>query len=115
MLGSDHDGERASAAFQANKLLRDAGFTWHELIEAARRNSNPKEQKQQQSYQAPPPPKSDQSSTHTWQERVTACLNQPHLFTAWEFGFLNNMNSWTGDPTEKQWAVMKGLFARVKV
>lgn len=32
MLGSDHEGERAAAAFQATKMLRSAGLTWEELL-----------------------------------------------------------------------------------
>lgn len=32
MLGSDHDGERASAAAKADRLVRDAGLTWPEII-----------------------------------------------------------------------------------
>ena len=32
MFGSNHAGERASAAAKANKLVRDQGLTWPEII-----------------------------------------------------------------------------------
>ena len=34
MLGSEHDGERAAAAMQAFKMVRDAGLTWDRIIQA---------------------------------------------------------------------------------
>jgi hypothetical protein len=34
MLGSAHDGERASAAALANKLIRSSGLTWSDVIRA---------------------------------------------------------------------------------
>lgn len=34
MLGSDHDGERAAAALQATKMVRDAGLSWDRIIQA---------------------------------------------------------------------------------
>jgi hypothetical protein len=32
MLGSAHDGERASAAAKADQLVRGSGSTWHEVV-----------------------------------------------------------------------------------
>lgn len=32
MLGSDHDGERASAAALATKMLKAAGLTWADIL-----------------------------------------------------------------------------------
>ena len=32
MLGSEHDGERAAAALQADRLVRGAGTTWEALL-----------------------------------------------------------------------------------
>ena len=32
MLGSAHDGERASAALLATRMVRDRGITWADLI-----------------------------------------------------------------------------------
>ena len=39
MLGSDHAGERAAAALQATRIIREAGWTWRDVIEAARRDT----------------------------------------------------------------------------
>src|SRR3546814_18882226 len=32
LLGSDHDGERASAAVAATAIIRNAGLTWEQII-----------------------------------------------------------------------------------
>jgi hypothetical protein len=32
MLGSDHDGERASAGLKADTYVRSLGLTWHEIL-----------------------------------------------------------------------------------
>ena len=32
MLGSDHAGERAAAALQASRILKEAGLTWHDVL-----------------------------------------------------------------------------------
>ena len=32
LFSSDHDGERASAAAMANKLIRQRGLTWQQII-----------------------------------------------------------------------------------
>lgn len=34
MLGSEHPGERASAALAAHRMMLGAGLTWRELLEA---------------------------------------------------------------------------------
>jgi hypothetical protein len=39
MFGSDHEGERASAAALADKFLRDLGLTWRDII-SRQRNSD---------------------------------------------------------------------------
>lgn len=35
MCGSSHDGERASAAALADRLVRDAGLVWEQVVAAA--------------------------------------------------------------------------------
>jgi hypothetical protein len=32
MLGSDHDGERANAGRLADRMVRDAGLTWCDVV-----------------------------------------------------------------------------------
>jgi hypothetical protein len=40
MFGSDHAGERATAALKADRLVRDQGLTWPDVILPARRSSS---------------------------------------------------------------------------
>jgi hypothetical protein len=34
VFGSDHDGERAAAAAMADKIVRDLGLTWADIIQS---------------------------------------------------------------------------------
>jgi hypothetical protein len=44
LLGSDHDGERSAAALRATAILRDAGWTWRDLVERALAPAPPRAQ-----------------------------------------------------------------------
>ncbi len=41
MLGSAHDGERASAARMADEMVRDTGLTWAQLLDQSRPDKRP--------------------------------------------------------------------------
>ena len=76
MLGSDHDGERAAAALQATRIIREAGWTWRDVIEAA----GSRHEAPIQFDRAP-----------TWREQVDDCLVMHWRFTAWEMQFLRSL------------------------
>jgi len=42
MLGSDHDGERASAALLATRMLKEAGLVWADLVIHTKADSDPR-------------------------------------------------------------------------
>jgi hypothetical protein len=76
MLGSSQSGERAAAALQAERLRREAGLTWFEIV-------------------APP------ASTRTFSRRadiestadaIAFCLAWPDALTPWEWDFLQSIS-----------------------
>ena len=74
MLGSDFDGEVATAGRLADKLVRAAGLTWHDVLSPSL-----------------PPPDRDPGADPPrgdWRRTAAACRRYPHLINRWEADFL---------------------------
>jgi hypothetical protein len=80
MLGSDHVGERASAAAKADALVRSRGLRWTDVI-------------------VPP---AQATTTSDWQVMAAYCLDRHWLLTPREFDFVQSIMKWRGEPTERQ-------------
>ena len=70
MFGSDHPGERANAAAAADRMLRDAGLRWPDVI-----------------MPALPAPTAAQTWAYTTDQAVGFVLERWDLLTDWEIGF----------------------------
>ena len=93
MLGSEHDGEALAAARMAERIRRDMGASWGDLIGQDAAPAAP----------APDP----------WQATVAACQAQNARLTAWETAFLAVLAGYTHPPSAKQAATLAGIAARV--
>jgi hypothetical protein len=92
LFSSDHDGERANAAAMADKLLRQLGLTWQQIISVP---------------SAPVPA--------TVEEQIAFCLDHgADMLTTWEWGFLNGIRDWPNSLTAKQRKKLEQLFRKVK-
>jgi hypothetical protein len=87
MLGSDHAGERAAAGLKADRIVRDLGLTWHEVIVRT-------------------PPDIDR--------RISFCLANAEACTEWEQGFLRNIAGREGI-SEKQEAVLDRIYRKAEI
>jgi hypothetical protein len=87
MLGSRHDGERASAALMADRLVREHGLTWSDVIVV------------------PTPDR-------PWHKMALRCHSHAHLFNTREFLFINSMLGWRGELSAKQQKWLIDLFVR---
>ena len=76
LLGSDHDGERSTAAYQATKILRANGMTWADIVAPAR-------------PAAPPPRSPNYGPPHA--AAATAALRCADRLTPWELRFLQDI------------------------
>jgi hypothetical protein len=86
-LGSEHAGERAAAALQADQLLRDRGLTWPDII------SRP---------------------TDSIEDRIDEALRAgAGVLNAWEEGFLRGIRG-RQHLTEKQLAKLDAIVAKVR-
>jgi hypothetical protein len=101
LLGSAHDGERASAALKADALVRAAGLTWADVINV-------------------PPPAADaprirawRSTSTDWQKMAAFCHQRRHQLSSWDRDFVRSMLNWQGEPSEKQQDCLASIFARL--
>lgn len=85
LFGSDHDGERATAAAKADQLIRSHGLRWADVI-------------------APVP-------TETT-DRIRFALGHIDVLSRWEHGFLLGIRH---KPTlsEKQLAILDDIMAKI--
>ncbi len=100
LLGSDADGERATAARMATRLLRDHGLTWANLVEAATRDL------WQNRYHRTPPPEN-------WERDRAFCMRHSALLTVWEIGFLTDISA-RRSISDKQRVILNQIIAKVR-
>jgi hypothetical protein len=88
MFGSDHDGERASAAAMADKILRQHGVTWPQILIPHR---------------------------STIEELISFALDagRAGILNTWEEAFLRGTKG-RRSLTEKQLAKLHAIVAKVK-
>ena len=134
MLGSDHDGERAAAALHANRLLRNAGMTWNDLLDGADRYQEGYQQgfqdaaekamalHQEQQEEVERLRQQMQAGGSGWmpagigahQDAARACLAAPVRWTPWEVEFLESMQFRFGSLSEKQTEILGRLYNKAE-
>jgi len=123
MLGSDGGGERANAAALATRLLRDAGLTWADIVDAAlhaahgtRPTANPRPQGRHKARTSSQTPRSGVTAEGAHVMYATALLNsRGSSLTQWEHDFLTNLvvNFEDAALSEKQFAAFVRIFVRL--
>jgi hypothetical protein len=87
MFGSDHDGERATAAAKADQLIRSHGLRWSDII-------------------TPP------TLATSIEEQIDFALSRDDLLNAWEEGFLGGIKG-RQFLTQKQLAKLGCIMAKI--
>jgi len=96
LLGSHHDGEVVSAARMANQMVRTAGVTWHQLLDAK-----------------VPVPGAEPDVAALKDSIVSACLSRPDLLTDWELDFLISLRRFR-QLSPKQSQILGRIFSKVR-
>lgn len=99
MLGSSFDGEVLAAARAAERLRREAGVSWREIVDPPA------------SQPLPPPPKREPPRAD-WRDTVAQCLRQRGSLRPWEVGFLENLPNFAR-LSAKQSNCLNGIAQRV--
>jgi len=86
LFGSDHEGERATAAAMADNLLRQRGLSWHQII-VPRQSS-------------------------TIEELIATAMSRPDCLTIWEDGFIRGIRG-RQYLTQKQLTKLRDIAGRV--
>lgn len=102
LLGSDHDGEVANAGRAADRLLRQAGLTWFDII--ARPPQQRRDEVDQHAHAHAGPRHAHEAA---W------ALQRPHLLTEWEKGFLGDLTRRHGPLSAKQRTCLDRILARL--
>jgi hypothetical protein len=102
LLGSDHPGERDAAAQAANKLVRERGLTWGDVIAAP--PTLPTHYPRIRAWRA------DDSD---WQRMAAFCHNRQWLLRPKDREFVRSMANWRSEPTERQREWLLDLYAQL--
>jgi hypothetical protein len=93
MLGSDHDGEVAAAGRAADRLVREAGLTWREVLAA------------------PQFPKLPSSAATL----IMECFRLSDLLSDWELEFLRSIARRSGHLSARQAECLNRICVRLGV
>lgn len=99
MLGSDFDGEVASAGRLADKMVRAAGLTWPDIIAPA--------------LPSPAPDPRADPLRGDWRTAAAACQRYPHLTDQWETKFLSNLGRFPR-LSAKQHGILTQIVTRLR-
>ena len=102
MTGSSHDGEALNAARMADRLRRDLGLQWSDIIAPPLAP-----QSRHESFRDP----GDQN----WRAIVRYCADHIHLLDAREGNFVRTIARWHGKPTDKQMKWLRDIADRLRV
>ena len=107
MLSSDQPGEVAAAAAAIGRALKAAGTDWHALANGLlaeapqpgghRRNDDDR-----------------QDASDGWREMHEYCAQRTELLRPREQEFIESLGGWRGRPTEKQFAWLCAIYARLR-
>jgi len=103
MLGSAHDGEVANAGRLADRLIRQHGVTWAQVVLPVLVKP------------APPVDDDEPATPDQWRDLARTILDLwGDLLRERELHFVEQMTEWRGRPTEKQQAWLLNIAARFK-
>jgi hypothetical protein len=97
LLGSDRDGEVIGAARAIDRLLKSVGRDWHDVAALLRL-----------------PAQCRQIAADDWQSVAQFCVQNSARLSERELDFLATLASWRGRPTEKQFAWLRKIAARLR-
>ncbi|HTS09102.1 MAG TPA: hypothetical protein VMP68_26285 [Candidatus Eisenbacteria bacterium] len=114
MLGSDFDGERASAGVLASNLLKSLGLTWEDVIAKIAEENPKQEQARQQQYNSYDPYqyKTYDDYAH-WRTKLWFLRDNDDLLSDWETGFVESLNRRTRI-TPRQEEILDQIYSKIR-
>jgi hypothetical protein len=97
MLSAEQPGEVVSAAYAIGRMLRTVGADWHDLA-----------------AQLLVPMRTHAGDRGNWHAMQDFCVKLGLLLRPRELEFITNIAHWRGDLTEKQYAWLSSIYARLR-
>jgi hypothetical protein len=100
MLGSEHDGEIAAAGRAADKLVREAGLRWPDIVAPAL-----------------PPPRQASNGWRDPEHLLAIVLDNAEFLSEWEFNFVTSIRQHRQRRrplSSKQFKVLEQIFDKVR-
>jgi hypothetical protein len=110
LLGSQHDGERASAGKMAHELLRQLGLSWSEVIA----QPNPFAEFEANSKVYARRRNGSQDDSEIWDQKFDLLRAHRDQLNEWEKEFLGNAERYRHHLTPKQQAIVDRLVKQVR-
>jgi hypothetical protein len=100
LLGSNHDGERASAAAKADALVRSHGLTWADVVSPPMAPSAPRI-------------RTWRAADSNWRIMAEYCRLRYRSLSPKERAFVESVRAWRSEPTERQIDWFTAIYARL--
>jgi hypothetical protein len=104
-LASNHPGEVAATAAAITRVLATNKLDWHDLTAALLRPQQPARPATEQPRRA---------AEQDWRELLAYCIRYAHRLRERECDFLDSLERWDGEPTEKQLAWLKAIARKLR-
>jgi hypothetical protein len=101
MLGSQHDGERATAAAKADAFVRSLGLSWGDVIGVP---IVPEHSPRIRSWRAEP----------DWRDLLAFCASRMNCLNIREREFLRSIAQWRGNLTERQHQWLEAIADKLR-
>lgn len=108
MLSSDQPGEVAAAAAAIGRALKAAGTDWHGLANGLLAEAPQSGARHQQNND------DSRDAADDWREMHEYCAQRTELLRPREQEFIESLGEWRGRPTEKQFAWLCSIYARLR-
>jgi hypothetical protein len=106
MLSSDQPGEVAAAAAAIGRALKSAGTDWHALANGLLAEA-PQSSRARHTD-------NNNSDADNWREMLEYCAQRTEMLRSREQEFIESLGEWRGRPTEKQFAWLCAIYARLR-
>ena len=100
MLGSEHPGERATAALKADELLKREGLRWCDVLQ-------PREPV------AVEPDDDSEPECSDWRSMARTCVARAWALSDKEAAFVRQMTRWRGEPSDRQIDWLESIYDRI--
>ena len=102
LLGSDFDGEVLAAARQAERIRRQMGVAWTDLLGEGPSPSD-----------RAAPGMGRRPDTELWRDQIALCRRHRRMLNEWESAFVAELATYQRTPTPKQLAKLSAIAERV--